>query len=447
MYCGQAIGRRSCSSRPAAVIGHSSGEIAASYAAGALSLESCMKIAYFRGQVTNAFKSKYPKLHGAMLAVGCSESELKPHLDSLKASTVVLAAINSPASLTVSGDEEAVLELQTRLEEERVFNRKLRVDMAYHSHHMELIAQDYLNLLDGITPAETSEVQFYSTVTGTLLHSQALKPIYWVTNLTSTVRFSEALAKLCGKTVEDATALRVSPINMLVEVGPHSALEGPVRQTIKGQLGKQLSIDYASCLVRKRNAVETALQVAAKLCQKGHSLDYKAINFPFGNASMKLLTDMDPYPWQHSTRYWHESRITQKNLFHKWPRHDLLGTIVDDSADVECEWKNILRLSELPWLEHHMIHSNCVFPLAGYVVLGLGAMSQRAMMRNSIYDSFVLQDLSFSNPLFLYQSTGVEIRTTIRPHKVGTKTYSTSCEEFRISSWSSRTGWLSIVTV
>ena len=401
-----------------------------------------MKVAYFRGQVTNAFKSKYPKLRGAMLAVGCTESELKPHLDSVETCTVVIAAINSPASLTVSGDEEAILELQLRLEAERIFNRKLRVDMAYHSHHMELIAQEYLDLLEGITPTETTEVQFYSTVTGTLLDSQALQPSYWVANLTSTVRFSEALARLCGKAVEDAKAMPASPINMVIEVGPHSALEGPVRQTIKGQLGNRSSIDYASCLVRKKNAVETSLQVAAKLCQKGYHLDYKAVNFPFGNATMKILTDMDPYPWQHGTKYWHESRITQTNRLHITPRHDLLGTIVDDCADMESEWRNILRLSELPWLEHHMVHSNCVFPLAGYVVLGLEAMSQRAMLRKLTYDSFVLRDVSFSNPLVIYEATEVEIKTTVKPHKEGRNNCSPSWEEFRISSWTSRTGWL-----
>ena len=153
--------------RPQAVVGYSSGEIAASYAAGALSIESCMKIAYFRGQVTNAFKSKWPKLHGTMLAVGCDENELKQYLGSLKSGKVVVAAINSPVSLSVSGDKEAILELQYLLEHRSIFNRKLRVDMAYHSHHMELVAQDYLDLLVGIIPVEVPDVRVCSTVTGT----------------------------------------------------------------------------------------------------------------------------------------------------------------------------------------------------------------------------------------------------------------------------------------
>ena len=425
--------------RPAAVVGHSSGEIAGSYAAGALSLESCMKIAFFRGQVTKAFKSKCPKLHGAMLAVGCDEIEIKPYLESLKTGKVVVAAINSPASLTVSGDKDGILELQGILEAKNVFNRKLRVNMAYHSHHMELIAQDYLDLLADITPLDVSEVDFYSTVTGTTVESLVLQPLYWVANLISTVRFSEATANLCGKASGDA---RNVPIDFLIEIGPHSALEGPVKQTIKSKLDDPSLIDYASCLIRTKNAVETSLQLAAKLCASGCPLNYKAVNFPFGDAGIEVLTDMDPYSWQHSTRYWHESRITQNYRLPRWPRHDLLGTLVDETMNTESEWRNVLRLCELPWLEHHSVQSNCVFPLAGYVALGLEAVKQRASMRNLKYDTFVLQDFSISHPLVLYPTTDVEIRTTLRPHNEGVKTSSALWEDFQVSSWTSRTGWL-----
>ena len=428
--------------RPAVVVGHSSGEIAASYAAGALSIESCMKIAYFRGQVTNAFKSKYSQLHGAMLAVGCDENELKPYLGSLKTGKVVLAAINSPASSTVSGDEEAILELQHLLEQRSIFNRKLRVDVAYHSHHMELVAQEYLDLLVDIAPVEIPDVQFCSTVTGTTIGGLALQSTYWVSNLTSMVRFSEAIANLCGMAAAGPTSSRGVPVDILIEVGPHSALEGPVKQTIRSTLTKEPSVEYASCLIRNKNAVETSLQLAAKLCMQGYPLNYEAVNFPFGNEGIKGLIDMDPYPWQHGTKYWHETRMSRDHQSRKSSRHDLLGTLVDNTMNVESEWRNILRVSELPWLEHHIVQSNCVFPMTGYVALGLEAVNQRATARNLTYDSFVLKDFAISHPLVIYPTADVEMRTTIRPQRAGTNTTSAIWEDFQVLSWTSRTGWL-----
>ena len=428
--------------QPAAVVGHSSGEIAASYAAGALSIESCMKIAYFRGQVMSAFKSKCPQLHGAMLAVGCDENELKPHLENLKTGKVVLAAINSPASLTVSGDEDAILELQQLLEQRSIFNRKLRVDVAYHSHHMELVAQEYLDLLVGIAPVEIRDVRFCSTVTGTTIGGLALQSTYWVSNLTSMVRFSEAIANMCGIAAGGPTSSGGVPVDTLIEIGPHSALEGPVKQTIKSRLTKEPAVEYASCLVRNKNAVETCLQLAAQLCMQGYPLNYEAVNFPFGSEGIKGLTDMVPYPWQHGTRYWHETRMSRDHQSRKSSRHDLLGTLVDNTMELESEWRNILRVSELPWLEHHIVKSNCVFPMTGYVALGLEAAKQRATARNLTYDSFVLQDFAISHPLVIYPTAEVEMRTTIRPQKAGTNTTSAIWEDFQVLSWTSRTGWL-----
>ena len=160
---------------------------------------------------------------------------------------------------------------------------------------------------------------------------------------------------------------------------------------------------------------------------KGYPLNYEAVNFPFGNEAMKVLTDMDPYPWQHGTRCWHETRISQTHQSRKWPCHDLLGTQVE---------------SEVPWLEHHVVQSNCVFPMTGYVALGLEVMNQRAVARNLTYDSFALQDFTISHPLVIYLTTEVEMRTTIRPQRAGTNSTSAFWEDFKVFSWTNRTGWL-----
>ena len=418
---------------PSTVMGHSSGEIAASYAAGILSLESAMKVAYFRGQVTNDFKSLFPKIKGAMMAVGCNEAQLQSMLESVASGKIVVAAVNGPRSLTVSGDEQAILELQHIVDEKGVFNRKLRVDMAYHSYHMELIAERYLSLLHNISPAEVPGVEFYSTVTGARISCLELQPAYWVSNLVSQVKFSEALISMCGGS---------DSISTIIEVGPHAALEGPILQTLKEHSESYKAINYTSCLRRDTDANDTSIQLAAFLCMRGYPLNTAAVNNPLGHKESKTLIDMPPYRWQHDKKYWHESRLTQNHLFKAMPRHDLLGLLADDINDSDVEWRNVLRLSEVPWVEQHRVQSSCVFPFAGYVGMAMEAMRQRALGRNLSYDSFILRDIAVDRPMTIESTTNVEIRTTLRPHTQADSTSTGIWEELRVHSWTKANGWL-----
>ena len=193
--------------------------------------------------------------------------------------------------------------------------------------------------------------------------------------------------------------------------------------------------------MRNKDAVETSLQLAAHLCNRGVPLNFAAINFPNDSKSGRLLTDMPPYPWQHSTRYWHESRVTRNHRKRQWPRHDLLGTLVEDMSDFQAEWKNILRLSDLPWLEHHRVQSQFVFPLAGYLSMALEAVRQRAISRNIEFDDYAFRDFSVNRPLLLLSTGEVEVRITLRPCEEGKKISSEFWEEFQVLSWNSDGGW------
>ena len=147
---------------PAVVVGHSSGEIAAAFAAGILSQESCMAIAYHRGLATVNLKSRFPDLKGSMLAVGAGANEVQPLLKGLKGRAVI-ACINSPSSITVSGDEEAIIALEKSLTRASVFNRRLKVDTAYHSSHMQVVSEKYLNSLRNLkTTNGHNSVKFFS---------------------------------------------------------------------------------------------------------------------------------------------------------------------------------------------------------------------------------------------------------------------------------------------
>ncbi|PVH85769.1 BcPKS8, polyketide synthase [Cadophora sp. DSE1049] len=426
---------RSWGISPTAVTGHSSGEIAASYAAGILPLASCMAISYYRGMAIVSLKKQFPNLKGAMMAVGASEEDITPLISQLKEKEVRIACFNSPSSLTISGDEPALDELQALIEAKQLFNRKLQVDVAYHSHHMKLVADEYDETLDSIEQPLVTDVRFHSSLYGNLVEGTKLQPSYWVDNLTKAVRFSEALTSMCRPVGGYKTG-----VDMIIEIGPHSALAGPVKQILKANGPNTMAIPYASALIRKKDAVESAMDLAATLFVKGATLNLGAVNFPRPRKAPLLLVDMPRYPWNHHTKYWHESRISQKHRNRSAPRNDILGTLANYSNDLEPTWRNILRLDELPWLRHHRIQGLTLFPMSGFLSMAIEGASQRATLRDAHFDTFELKDVFVTAPLMI---TDQDVETTlqIRPHQDGSLVSSESWEEFRIHSYVDGKGW------
>lgn len=433
--------------RPAAVTGHSSGEIGAAYAAGLLGLEDAMAVAYHRGQAVIRLKEKHPDLRGAMLAVGVGAEEVRPLLKTLKsAGGVVVACENSPNSITASGDVEAVEELAAKIEEMQQFNRKLRVDVAYHSPHMGLVADEYRAAIQDVKPLpEQQSAVFYSSLHGKKVEGDVLDASYWVDNLTKPVLFSTSLRELCIGSTPD----------ILVEVGPHSALEGPVKQILKALDGKQASkTSYLPSLVRNKNAVTTCLELAGKLFAKGHTaLSFEQINAPKDEVKTPVfLAEMPPYPWSHgqNTRYWSESRISRNHRIKRFPRHDLLGRLADYSNnELEPTWKNVVSTDDLPWLRDHRMQELTTFPFAGFVCMAVEAAAQRAVMRGgaSSLDEvvtdhrFVLREVLVTRPLLLEDGQEYETTLTLRPYAEGTRAYADAWDEFRICSWTEAKGW------
>ncbi|CAG8983017.1 hypothetical protein HYALB_00010143 [Hymenoscyphus albidus] len=426
---------RSWGISPVAVTGHSSGEIGAAYAADVLSLGACMAISYYRGLATISLKKNFPELKGSMMAVGGSKEDIEPLMSGLKSQGARIACFNSPSSLTISGDQAAVDEFQTLLEQKEIFNRKLVVDVAYHSHHMMNVAKEYRASLELLDDPEPTDVRFHSSLHGELIDSTTLLPSYWVDNLTQPVRFSEALTSMCEPIDGHKTG-----VNMLIEIGPHSALGGPVKQILKACGGNAMKIPYTSVLVRKKDAVETALAMASTLFVKGATLDLGEINTPRSSEKPSLLVDMPRYPWNHQTKYWHEPRMMLKQRSRTVQRHDLIGALANYSNDMEPTWRNILRIDDLPWLRHHKVHSLIIFPMAGFLSMAVEAAYQRAVSNGIEFDEFELRDVSVNTPLMVTDED-VEMTLQLRPHQEGTTASSITWDEFRIHSWAANKGW------
>lgn len=350
-----------------AVVGHSSGEIAAAYCQGAISRESAWKIAYHRGRLTHFINLLAPHLNGGMLVAGLNETQALGYLKRVTDGKVVIACINSPSNVTFSGDILGIDQLHEVLTQDLIFTRKLRVETAYHSHHMNIIAAAYMESLHNIEVLSntSSDAILFSSVTGDIVKSTDLGSSYWVDNMISTVKFSTAVQKLLAfsyGTKKRRTRTNSSAVDIVLEIGPHSTLEGPLRQILESSEVHKSSTLYLSVLSRGRDAFKTMLNAAGRIFVKGYPVNLLGVNnkrTEYSNLPAPF-SDLPSYPWNHSSRYWHESHISVGHRSRKYPRHDLFGAPVSDYNQLEPKWRNFIRKSENPWILDHRVSSTLI---------------------------------------------------------------------------------------
>ena len=354
---------------PTSVIGHSSGEIAAAYCIGSISKQSACTIAYYRGTLCQAFSERC-QIRGAMMSIGLSESKARAFLSDFAPQNgqlhVSIGCVNSPENVTLTGREDQIDALKPLLDQRLIFTRKLKTRVAYHSDDMDEIATEYRNCIQNISPCEKSQekksVTMFSTVTGDRVSSDRLsRSDYWAYNLTSPVRFADALIALCSRSsgqhqdYGEHHQKDPSSADHLLEIGPHSALQGPIKDVLKS-VGKLKEIGYSSLLVRNVSALESSLHAVGSLHCIGYPVDLMVVNQPAGHGSHRLLIDLPEYPFDHSQTYWLESRISKNFRFREHARHELLGVPVMDYNPLEPKWRHFLRSSESPWTTDHKVN-------------------------------------------------------------------------------------------
>ncbi|KAL9637970.1 MAG: hypothetical protein Q9204_001674 [Flavoplaca sp. TL-2023a] len=426
--------------QPSVVLRHSSGEIAAAYAAGSLSHHYAIRVSYFRGLLS---QRSYQLNHsnGAMLAVNMCEKETQNYITMLghPGNRLAIACVNSPRSTTVSGDADAIVKLQDLLADRTLPSRYLDVDTAYHSHHMRAVADVYLRELGDIPPGKAqSGIKFFSSVTASEKVTDFGSP-YWVSNLVSTVRFSDALGAIYQHLISEGSET-ISCTFM--EVGPHNTLTKFVDQTVR-KLRSELapncdvSLDTVATLKRENDAHVTFLESIGLLLEHGCSLNLQALDGLCHSPRPSLITDLPPYSWDHTDSYWHGSRSTREHLTRTQPYHDLLG--LRQTAVFEPIWRQILSIDKLPWLRDIATKGLIVFPAPGYIAMVTEAKRQITLERSpgcSILE-FHLRDIVFSNTLEIPNTPdNVEVQTHLGHDNTTAHQSSTSWENFRISALS-----------
>ncbi|KAH9865982.1 hypothetical protein J1614_008546 [Plenodomus biglobosus] len=406
----------------AAVVGHSSGEIAAAYASGYLDARDAIRVAYYRG-FHSVLAQGLDGKRGKMMAVGMDLESALAFCAQFGAKLKV-AASNSPTSCTLAGDAILIDEAKECLDQEKIFARVLAVDTAYHSHHMLPCAGPYLDSLRkcGIKAQRGSrKCEWYSSVWGSNGRSRSfnseegmklLEGQYWVDNLTNTVKFSQA--------VNRAISEESSVLDIALEIGPHPALKGPSSEVIKSLTG--LNLPYCGVLKRGESAIE-AFADSLGLIWTAFPSSRPVITFDGMQRALPLASPKAPsilkglptYPWDHDSLNWRESRASR--LFRSAPPpHELLGrpTTLGENGRREVHWRQVFKLSELSWVNGHTIQGEVLFPATGYVTMAYEAAVRLLDGQNTLR-LVELHDIEIVRTMGLQEdSSGLEVLFTIR---------------------------------
>ncbi|KAI9707913.1 MAG: hypothetical protein M1820_004332, partial [Bogoriella megaspora] len=348
---------RSWNILPSCVLGHSSGEIAAAYAAGAISREEAVAVAYCRGRALAKNSKK-----GSMLAVGLSAQDARKILRGME-HEVKVAAINSPTSVTLSGDAQTMQGIEAKLQGDNIFVRKLNTGgNAYHSHHMVEIAYTYEEL---VTRA-LEELKILA------LDRANLGPrTRWISTTTPQIRMKER-----SEALESIIEVDKEVVDILIEIGPHPALQTPVKQIISGlQVNPNSRAPlYIPTLKRANDGMRDLLNLCGALFCLNYPVDLVAMNsteliidknkttFQHG----KVCIDLPPYRYAYGPVIYRENRIASEIRNRKYLRHDLLGALQPGCARDRPSWRNILRVKDVPWLKHHRLRPHVVLPGSAY---------------------------------------------------------------------------------
>ncbi len=329
---------------PAAVIGHSAGEMAAAVVAGALSVESGAVLAWHRARLQATTAGL-----GRMLAVGLPLVAARDLLTGLE-SQVSIAAINDPSSVTLSGDESALTEIAELLQSRQQFARFLAVEVPYHSAHMDGIEADLRSALAFLDPGPP-KVPMVSTVDGEWIADRDLDVDYWWRNVRQPVRFADGIDQL----LDDG-------FTTFLEISPHPVLA----QSVLANLAARERAGAAVATLRRGDDDRTSvLRAAATLWTRGVNVDWSTVHGPGPDRA-----ELPHYTWDRD-RHWFTSAPVPVAAAPARPwTHPLIGWRLPAAVP---HWQAELAAPSLAWLDDHVLRGSVVYPGAAYVESMLAA--------------------------------------------------------------------------
>jgi len=329
--------------KPDAVSGHSVGEVAAAYVSGAIGLEQAVRLILARSDAQGKTRG-----HGRMAAAGLSPEQAR-EIAEASGGKIELAAINSPSSVTLAGDEEALVALGVRMDEQKTFYRVLDLDYAFHSHVLDPVRDYFLDVVGKIDCTST-HTPFYSTVKGRKTSGGELGASYWWDNVRKPVQFQDSILAM----IEDG-------IDVLIEIGPHAILQPYLRQILR-EAGRE-SVPIPS-FMKTGDGLSALKRVRDVAFCAGASIDLARF-FPEKGRCVPLPS----YPWQHEDHWLHATPEAEGPTF-QHREGVFLGARAQQG---HATWENQVDAELFPFLADHNVGGSVVFPAAGYVELALEA--------------------------------------------------------------------------
>ena len=387
---------RSRGVEPSRVVGHSVGEVAAAYWAGAYSLEDAVSVIFHRSRLQDQTGGS-----GRMVAVGLAKEDAQKAIQGYE-TQVAVAAINGPSMVTLAGDTEALETVVEALEEKGTFVRWLLIDYAFHTHQMDPIKDELLESLAHISPKK-SRVPFVSTVTAGVVNGEELDADYWWRNVRNPVRFSKAV-----RTILDAGD------ELFLELGPHPIHSSAIKECLT-QAGRKGTV--IASLRRQEPERGSMLEAAGYLYGVGYPLKWTGLQ-----RGATEFVRLPSYPWNHES-FWLESEESRAQRLAPLA-HPLLGVRVSSPKPTwECE----LDPRAFSYLEDHRFWDSMVFPAAGFAEIGLAVAKELFPA-----DSCAVEDIKAEKALFYSESNVPKLRVIFDDADSSYYIY---------SSFGSRTDW------
>ncbi|MFI0899301.1 SDR family NAD(P)-dependent oxidoreductase [Streptomyces sp. NPDC020983] len=364
--------------RPAAVVGHSQGEIAAVCVAGGLSLEDAARVVVLRSRAIGVLAGR-----GGMVSVLAPAERVGEWLTG----GLAVGVVNGPGQVVVSGVVDELDVFVERCEREGVQARRIAVDYASHSPQVEELKAELLEVLGGIEP-RGSDVPLVSTVTGEVIDTAVMDAGYWFENLRRPVRFDKALS-----------ALLAGGHRAFVEVSPHPVLLGAVVQAAEAA-GVE-GVTAVGTLRRDEGGRDQLLRNAAELFTAGVDVDWSSW------VSGGRLVDLPTYAFERR-RFWlpaGRSPVDAAGLGLDPADHPLLHAAVPLASQDGWVLTGQLSLQDHPWLSDHAVHGTVILPGTAFVELALHAGGQAGCE--------VVEELTLERPLLLAEGAAVVVQVSV----------------------------------
>ncbi|WP_230870850.1 acyltransferase domain-containing protein, partial [Mycobacterium canetti] len=361
--------------RPDFVMGHSIGELSAAHVAGVLSLENAAVLVAARGRLMQALPAG-----GAMVAVQAAEEEVRP----LLSAEVDIAAVNGPASLVISGAQNAVAAVADQLRADGRRVHQLAVSHAFHSPLMDPMIDEFAAVAAGIAIGRPT-IGIISNVTGQLAGDDFGSAAYWRRHIRQAVRFADSVrfAQAAGG-------------SRFLEVGPSGGLVASIEESLP-----DVAVTTMSALRKDRPEPATLTNAVAQGFVTGMDLDWRAV---VGEAQ---FVELPTYAFQRR-RFWLSGdgvAADAAGLGLAASEHALLGAVIDLPASGGVVLTGRLSPSVQGWLADHSVAGVTIFPGAGFVELAIRAGDE--------VGCGVVDELTLAAPLVLPASGSVAVQVVV----------------------------------